>query len=342
MPTSSFCGGKDRNCSVAGTFNPKASRTINLVNHDFKIRYGDNTGGSGDYVTDDLHIAGQELKGVQFGLGLVSSTSRGLIGLGYPIAETLVENKGGSPFPNLPQILKNEGLTNSEAYSLWLNDPEANHGSILFGGVDSAKFHGNLTTVPVEKYRGQLSNFFVNLTNLYFNNATGGSQFASAGSILPVPVLLDSGSSMMVLPAKIVHEIYHTLKVLIHGDEIPVVDSGLGQETSTLDFTFTTAKVSVPMSELVLPIPPDQHGNETPLCRLGITYAAKPTSTLILCDTFLRSAYVVYDRVNNEISIAPTKFNAVDSNIVEIGGGDKSDVFSLPRTVETTTTRSSC
>lgn len=36
----------------------------------------------------------------------------------------------------------------------------------------------------------------------------------------------------------------------------------------------------------------------------------------ILGDTFLRSAYVVYDLVNNEIGIAATDFNSTESHIV--------------------------
>ena len=38
-------------------------------------------------------------------------------------------------------------------------------------------------------------------------------------------------------------------------------------------------------------------------------------------DTFLRSAYVVYDLTNNEISVAETNFNATSSNIQEIASG---------------------
>lgn len=41
----------------------------------------------------------------------------------------------------------------------------------------------------------------------------------------------------------------------------------------------------------------------------------------VLGDTFLRSAYVVYHLGNNEISIAPTIFNATDSDIREINNG---------------------
>lgn len=38
-------------------------------------------------------------------------------------------------------------------------------------------------------------------------------------------------------------------------------------------------------------------------------------------DTFIRSAYLVYDLDNNEISIAQTNFNATTNNVLEIGTG---------------------
>ena len=44
-------------------------------------------------------------------------------------------------------------------------------------------------------------------------------------------------------------------------------------------------------------------------------------TTPVLGDTFLRSAYVVYDLTNNEISIAQTDFNATTSNVQEISAG---------------------
>lgn len=74
VPRSRFCRGRDRNCSFAGFVNPEASRTTNLVNHDLIIRYGDETGALGDYVIGDLHFSCQELKDIQFSLGLVSSS----------------------------------------------------------------------------------------------------------------------------------------------------------------------------------------------------------------------------------------------------------------------------
>lgn len=53
---------------------------------------------------------------------------------------------------------------------------------------------------------------------------------------------------------------------------------------------------------------------------LGISPAG--SSQPVLGDTFLRSAYVVYDLGNNEISLAATNFNATSSSVREIGTGD--------------------
>ena len=49
-------------------------------------------------------------------------------------------------------------------------------------------------------------------------------------------------------------------------------------------------------------------------CEFGIQNAT--TDPYLLGDTFLRSAYVVYDLVNNQIALAQTDFNATSSNIV--------------------------
>jgi hypothetical protein len=49
--------------------------------------------------------------------------------------------------------------------------------------------------------------------------------------------------------------------------------------------------------------------------------ANDPSGSIILGDSFLRSAYVVYDLENNEIAIGQTVFNATSSNIKPIPSG---------------------
>jgi hypothetical protein len=104
---------------------------------------------------------------------------------------------------------------------------------------------------------------------------------------------------------------------------VAYVDCSLADNTTTLDYTFSSPTISVTMGELVIPI---STGGGTPkfpdgvaACLFGIAPAGSSIS--VLGDTFIRSAYIVYDLSNNEISIAQTDFNATTSNIVEIGTG---------------------
>jgi hypothetical protein len=61
---------------------------------------------------------------------------------------------------------------------------------------------------------------------------------------------------------------------------------------------------------------PPYLSNGDPACIFGIGPASVlDNGPLLLGDTFLRSAYVVYDLANYRIGLAQTKFNSTDSNV---------------------------
>ena len=65
-------------------------------------------------------------------------------------------------------------------------------------------------------------------------------------------------------------------------------------------------------------------------------------TTSVLGDTFLRSAYVVYDLANNEISLAQTNFDSKSSHVVEISSGTGSvpDATSVTSVIEASVSQS--
>lgn len=82
--------------------------------------------------------------------------------------------------------------------------------------------------------------------------------------------------------------------------------------------------IRVPFTELAVPWLDDNdeyqklsNGNDA--CVFGVV-PITDDSPILFGDTFLRSAYVVYDLDQQQIAIAPTRFNSEDTNIVEIGG----------------------
>lgn len=211
------------------------------------------------------------------------------------------------------------GLINSNAYSLWLNDLEASTGSILFGGVNTEKFIGELATLPIQRENGQYVEFIIALTGLALSNGSTSNTYRSDS--LPAAVLLDSGSSLTYLPDSLVQSIYNDLEVNYDSSSgTGYVPCSMVNQDINLNFTFSGPSIPVGINELVLdPGTGLTFSDGTAACVFGIAPAGD--STAVLGDTFLRSAYVVYDLENNEISLAKTNFNSTKDNILEIGTG---------------------
>ncbi len=226
------------------------------------------------------------------------------------------------------------GLIQSNAYSLWLNDLDASTGSILFGGVNTEKYVGRLSSLPIQKRRGtaEPSEFVVTLTELSFNTNGTDDIIATGRSD---PVLLDSGSSLTYLPTDVAVSIIRSVGGQYDSrSEVALVPCALANSKTTLNFKFSSPVIAVPMDELV--IRPNTNNNNgggytsssavltmadgrTPACLFGISPAGDRIS--VLGDTFLRSAYVVYDLENHEIALAQTNFNSTTDRILEIGRG---------------------
>jgi hypothetical protein len=316
VPTSSICG---QGQCVGGEYNPSDSSTHEVVSTNFDISYVDGNGASGDYNTDTLGISGLTLDTFQFGTGEDSTLAQGVLGIGYTLNEVQVNRFGQNSYPNLPVALKNANHIAATAYSIWLNDLQASTGEILFGGVDSDKYTGDLLTMPILQVNGLYQTIAVALTGISINGTSTGS------SDLPLGVLLDTGSTLSYLPNDMLTPILNDVNA-VWSDQFGAAFAAcsLANTDRSLSFNFSGAVINVPYNELLLPVttqpgtgPRLQNGEEA--CYFGISESN--SSVAILGDTFLRSAYVVYDLENNAVSMANTAFNATSSNIREISSG---------------------
>ena len=323
VPESSLCqasfqGG--RTGCEGGTYDQGSSSTSQVVNNEFNISYVDGSGAIGNYVSDTLVFGGVTLNDFQFGLGEVSSSQQGVLGIGYALNEVQVNRAGLQPYANLPIALVNNQLIESAAYSVWLNDLDASTGTILFGGVNTAKYQGDLATMPIIQTYGGYYQLVVALTAI----TVGGNDLSS--SSLPAGVLLDTGATLTYLPDDIVTEIYDDVQAVYVAEEgAAYATCDQANRDSTLDFDFSGQKISVPYNELFIDAGTNSQGGPlqfddgSTACLFGI--APAQGATIVLGDTFLRSAYVVYDLANNEISMANTVFNATGNDVRQITSG---------------------
>ncbi|KAI1127438.1 aspartic peptidase domain-containing protein [Nemania abortiva] len=327
---SSVCQPQGRGCTL-GSYDASASTSGYIVNEDFEIAYVDGSSSRGDYIFETFSIGDVELTNMTMGLGLETDIAYGLVGVGYALNEASVSHTR-MIYDNLPVVMRDEGHINSNAYSLWLNDLGASKGNILFGGIDTDKYMGDLIRVDVQEdpQTENFTSFIVLLTSLEAHSSSG--QDALSSSSFPIPVVLDSGTTFSYLPQDLALQVWKEVGAAYtvlgnDGSAAPLVPCALANNGGYFQFGFGGTggpAIKVGMDELIFPIfQNDVTFTSGPykgqsICQFGIQNitGSATTTHYLLGDTFLRSAYVVYDLENNQIALAPTDFNATSSNIV--------------------------
>ncbi|ANB11091.1 Yps1p [Sugiyamaella lignohabitans] len=275
-------------------FDTSSSSTYQVLNDDFQINYVSGSA-SGDWAIDTVNVAGASLTNQQFGSVSVNQNMGCVFGIGYQATEYT-----DTKYTNIPQNLVDQGYTAHNAYSLYLDDIDAGEGAILFGAVDSDKYSGQLYTVPIT------SSSSLQVT---VSGVTGDNGDSLGGEVTAV---LDSGTSLTYLPQDTADSIANYLGATF--------DSSLGAyllsdvPTSSITYSFSGALVTVPGSELAIPSSDFGFSNTQPYT-LSIFPNSESADITLLGQSFLRSAYVVYDLDSNQISIAQSSWNSDSSNI---------------------------
>ena len=168
---------------------------------------------------------------------------------------------------------------------------------------------------------GQIDSFTVAFTSLSAKSSSGEDQLTPSG--YAAAAILDSGTTITLLPNDIVDLVYEELGATVSEElDAVVVPCSLADHDGTINYGFGGTGgpvIEVAVSQLVLPLYLEngeipQYTNGEDACQLGIEAAGD--LPVLFGDTFLRSAYVVYDLINNRIALAQTDFNSTGSNIV--------------------------
>uniref|UniRef100_A0A060TCE1 ARAD1B15884p n=1 Tax=Blastobotrys adeninivorans TaxID=409370 RepID=A0A060TCE1_BLAAD len=305
-------------CNQSGTFDPDASTTLDMTDEDFFVQYADTRAAEGKFAHDDVTVAGATIKQMKLGVAETTNCTM-IIGIGLPSNEYSVLLYNSEPYPNLPARMAQEGLINTNAYSLWLNDVNENKGSVLFGGVDHAKYDGTLQTLPIVDvaYYPPKSSLAVMMSGLTVSPQKDDSDPVQlfSGNIA---VTLDSGAAMSYLPYEVVNEIGTALDAEF--DFTTEMYYTRCNYEGYFEFEFNGFTIKAPFSDFLTPAPSSDGGyatysDGTPMCSIGMKQSSYSDGPYSLGDSFLRNAYVVYDLDRMEISLAQAKFGVSDSDI---------------------------
>lgn len=260
----------------------------------------------------------------------------GIIGLGARLGESTFQDptnpgygKPNATFPTLYDQLQTNGYITRRAFSIWLNSISATKGRILFGGIDTTKYHGELVSVPVKLTHGMFFSWAVALTSVirYSTSRPRPKKEVLTAPNFNISIILDSGAPNMYLPWTLAQDISSAMNASAQYG-FSYVPCAQRKVNSTLEFGLGGAsgpRISVPYSALIYPfgapsnIGPVTASDGTPLCYLGVI--GVNGTIFLLGDTFMRSAYLVYDVDNLQVAMAQARYNVDEENIVEIPAG---------------------
>ncbi|KAI2609172.1 acid protease [Hypoxylon sp. NC1633] len=295
-------------CQAVGHYEPSSSSSAAQIAGSKTLRYGIGSA-QVQYVTDDIGLSGTDAKlnGVQFGVAVDTVDEfAGILGIGHGVNVTI-------RYKNFIDELAEQGVTQTKAFSLALGSKDEQEGVVIFGGLDTGKFTGNLKTLPIippEEAPDQVPRYWVNMTSLTLTPPSGQrKQYENT----TMAVFLDSGATLTLLPTNLANSIAADFgaEATDTNGFYPVACS-LNDLPGTLDFAFDGVTIKVPYNELVRELQ-TSFGVQ---CFLGIS----PSDDFILLgDTMLRSAYAVFDQTNNAIHLA--QYVNCDTNEMEITAG---------------------
>ena len=266
------------------------------------------------------------VKSFSFAAGTSAERTFGILGLGG--ARKALANS-----TSLVSSLAAASLSATSAYSLWLGSlsnstppspiihssihscsrpfqrtqvtdgtcgaPADKTGSLLFGGIDTSKFHGTLTRLPTHPLQldattdGALG---IELTSVTASSPSG--QDVLPFGTTPLLVELRLGTSLITLPDDLVEGIWTETgaKAVAATPETAQIPCQMGNSPGLLSFQFASSlRINVSMVSLVLPsdLEPTSatatlfNVSDDVLCQFAI---AKGGATFGLGETFLRSA----------------------------------------------------
>ncbi|ANB12602.1 Yps3p [Sugiyamaella lignohabitans] len=281
-------------------YNPAKSTSYQYDSDGFYIAYGSGDA-SGYWISEDVNIAGSTLKNQQMGLVNNPSAGQAVFGIGMMTNEV-----ANTQYNNVPQNLYVQNLIKANAYSIYLDNLETSTGRILFGGIDSSKYNGTLYSVPITDN----VSFYVDVNEI----TVGGKTVTNNGKFSG---LMDSGTTFCYLPSSIAKNVAQEFNAQFD-PSTGLYFAQTNTSSKEFVFNFSGATIKVPASEMLVDASYIMQGSSPGPYVLGVVPSDE--APYIIGDTFLRSAYVVFDVSTMHIAIGQASYDA-NANISAITKG---------------------
>ncbi|KAJ3372378.1 hypothetical protein HDU91_003618 [Kappamyces sp. JEL0680] len=288
------CQARDASCT--GKKANLQDKTLKPLNAQFQTNYGSGA------VIGQIVEAPVTLNGLQATLPIGISEQEvgfrgtdGLMGLAFDSISKISRASGQNA--NIMDALFGKGKNNVISFFLSNAEDKNNQGEVTFGGLNPARFTGQLQALPLNS--ASFWQFDFSGTTFSVNGVSGDA----AGSF--TNAIADSGTSLMILDDQSAAAINQAIGAQPTNQGVSVfADCQKALQGSDLVMTIQGKKFAIPASIYVI----SNGGNS---CFSGITGGggAAAGGLAILGDTFMRAQYTVFDKANKQVLFAPAVHN---------------------------------
>ncbi|KAH1171983.1 hypothetical protein KIL84_007601 [Mauremys mutica] len=286
---STYC--QSQACSNHARFNPSQSSTYSSNGQTFSLQYGSGSL-TGFFGYDTMTLQNIAVTNQEFGLSenepgtnFIYAQFDGILGMAYPSLAV-----GGAT--TALQGMLQENLLSQPIFSFYLSSQPSSQygGEVVFGGVDSSLYSGQIYWAPVTQ-------------ELYWQ--IGIDEFAIGGQATGwcsqgCQAIVDTGTSLLTVPQQLMSTFLQDVGAQENEYGEYVVDCSSVQSLPTISFTINGVSFPLPPSAYIL--------SNNGYCSVGVEPTYLPSQNgqplWILGDVFLRQYYSVYDMGNNRIGFA--------------------------------------
>ncbi|KPV77463.1 uncharacterized protein RHOBADRAFT_51313 [Rhodotorula graminis WP1] len=262
------------------TFDASQSSTAENSTDSFQISYGDGSTVSGPVYTDTVTVAGLSASSQHFsavddmGTDFGDTPVDGILGLGF---ET-ISNLGERPFF---KTLWEEGHVSQNLFSFVLGDTD--EGELYLGGLDDAKYSGELTYTPV--------------TQAGYWQVEGAAS-ANGIKLAPEQMIIDTGTTLVLGPPTSVAKFFRRVR------GARPFQNGYWSYPCSLPFkaAFEFGGVSYEIPSKYLNLGLTELGSSR--CVASIVGQDVGVEAWIVGDSFLRNVYTVFNAGESSVGFA--------------------------------------
>jgi hypothetical protein len=261
-------------CRLHDTFDPASSKSRTDTSRNFNIAYGSGQV-SGHNVVDTLKLGNVE---VSMEFGVAHDTSSDFEHFAFDGILGLSLNKGGTE--NLPQITKEQKKLEKNLFSVFLSRGRSgpNNGELTLGGINNAKYSGEITYTNVDAARN--GDWAIPVEAIRMDGKDAKLEASRLGYI-------DTGTTYIFGPASDVKSVHD----LVKGSKSP---DGVSwtvpcDTTMELSFTFSGKTWTVLPQDWIEP--PNAQGE----CQSNIYGHEVVPGAWLLGAQFLKNVYTVFD-----------------------------------------------